>query len=107
VPKFSARLTSGLGRRAWLQPDAVAETIASALEPMPAASLQTEDRMTRRVGNVVILEEEPPTTCARCKRVRETRPVLEDGTRLCHDCATPEERNAYGARLFGSPRDDH
>ncbi len=57
--------------------------------------------MTERIGDVVIIEAEPETVCARCKLAKETRPVLADGTRLCFSCATSEEKQAYGERLFG------
>lgn len=57
--------------------------------------------MTKRIGNVVIIEDEPDKTCARCKRVADCRPVGPNGEQLCFKCATPDELKAYGERLFG------
>lgn len=56
--------------------------------------------MTRRVGNIVIIEDEPDRICVRCKKITDTRDVLGDGTRLCLDCASPAECEAYANRLF-------
>jgi hypothetical protein len=57
--------------------------------------------MTRRIGNVVLLEKEPHVCCARCEQQRECRDIRGDGVQLCFDCATPQERKAYFRRIFG------
>jgi hypothetical protein len=61
--------------------------------------------MTRRIGNVVVLEEEPPSKCAQCGLIEETRPYGKDGERLCAHCAERPENmphvEAALARLFG------
>lgn len=59
--------------------------------------------MTRKVGKTVVIEDEPDQVCKRCNRLKETREVLVNGTRLCIDCATPAELDAYARRLFGTP----
>ena len=57
--------------------------------------------MTYRAGDLVVIEPEPPTCCARCGSKKECRDVLGDGTALCFGCATDAEKEAYGRRLFG------
>ena len=58
--------------------------------------------MTKRIGNVVIIEASPFQDCARCHKRKETRNVLGDGQQICFHCATSEERNAYAERLFNA-----
>lgn len=57
--------------------------------------------MTRRVGNVVIIEDEPDKICARCKKLTDCRPFASDGSQICLDCSTKKERDAYAKKLFG------
>jgi hypothetical protein len=59
--------------------------------------------VTHKAWNVVVIETEPETACARCKNKKECRDVLGDGTKLCFSCATSAEKEAYGRRMFGSP----
>ncbi len=42
--------------------------------------------MTRRVGNVTIIEVEPPARCELCGEVAELRPYGPHGERICHTC---------------------
>lgn len=42
--------------------------------------------MTRKVGNILIIEPEPPTVCALCGEVEETRPYGPNGENVCHGC---------------------
>lgn len=57
--------------------------------------------MTYRKGNMVVIEREPDTTCARCGHKTECRDVLGNRTRICFGCATTDEKDAYARRLFG------
>lgn len=43
--------------------------------------------MTRRIGNVVILEAERPRQCDDCGKVAELRPYGPNRSSVCHDCA--------------------
>jgi len=58
--------------------------------------------VTRRIGKVVIIEPEAWCTCARCGMRAECRDVLGNGQPICFDCATDEEKDSYGERMFGS-----
>lgn len=60
--------------------------------------------MTKRIGDVVFIVDEPDKQCARCKRVLDCRPTGPKGEQLCFSCTTPAERDAYGERLFGCER---
>ena len=42
--------------------------------------------MTRRVGNIVIIEVEDDDTCELCGKVDELRPYGPKGERICYDC---------------------
>jgi hypothetical protein len=57
--------------------------------------------MTRKIGNIVILENEPPDKCAYCGKYAELRPYGRDHARICFDCATKPENNALTERIFG------
>jgi hypothetical protein len=59
--------------------------------------------VTTRIGNAVLIESEPDTTCARCKQAKECRDALGNGTRICFSCTTAREKDAYMRRLFGDP----
>ena len=47
--------------------------------------------MTQRIGNVVLIEEEPDSRCEYCGAVDETRPYGKNGARICFDCAMKPE----------------
>jgi len=47
--------------------------------------------MTRRVGNVQVLERELPTKCSVCGRVAECRPYGPNGSQICIDCVRKPE----------------
>lgn len=49
---------------------------------------------------MVLIEAEAPEVCSRCGENKELREVII-GQRMCFQCATPSEREAYGRRLFG------
>lgn len=58
--------------------------------------------MTRRIGNVVILEEEDEQRCELCGRMEECRPAGPKGEQVCFDCAEkdPAALKVYTDRLF-------
>lgn len=61
--------------------------------------------MSRRVGNVVIIEVEAPGDCAECHETHELRPYGKNGARICYGCATkdPERtKREMNRRLFGA-----
>jgi hypothetical protein len=43
--------------------------------------------MSRRIGNITIIEGEPDGTCELCGAVDELRPYGPRGERICYDCA--------------------
>jgi hypothetical protein len=53
------------------------------------------------LGQHTVVAATATEICARCGLGRECRDVLGDGTALCFSCATSEEKEAYGRRLFG------
>lgn len=57
--------------------------------------------MTRKIGNVVIIEDEPDKRCSRCGAVTDCRPAGPKGSQLCMQCVTPAELRAYTRHLFG------
>ena len=60
--------------------------------------------MSKRVGNVTIIEVEPDGRCEMCGKVDELRPYGPKGERICYDCGmknpktTKRKMNAF---LFG------
>lgn len=49
----------------------------------------------------MILEEEPPTTCQDCGKVRECRPYTEDGHYICFQCMTSDPaKEAIATKVF-------
>lgn len=42
--------------------------------------------MTRRVDNLVIIEQELPQQCDQCGRIEEVRPYGPNGQVICWDC---------------------
>lgn len=60
--------------------------------------------MTRRVGNTLILEPEPPRECELCHEVAETRPYGPNGENVCFPCGMKDEAAAkrqMHKQLFG------
>jgi len=60
--------------------------------------------MSRRVGNIVIIEEEPEQVCLLCGRIAETRPHGPNGEEICYECGqkNPEQtERQMRIRLFG------
>jgi hypothetical protein len=61
--------------------------------------------MTRRIGNVVIIEVEQPQQCDYCGAIGELRPYGRDGAKICFPCSRLPENvdvaKAAMAKLFG------
>lgn len=60
--------------------------------------------MSKRLGNVVILEPEPDCKCELCGAVEETRPYGPNGERVCFGCGMKNEeqtRRSMRRTLFG------
>ena len=60
--------------------------------------------MSKRVGNVVLIEEEEPTNCELCGAYAETRPYGPEGKRICYDCGVKDQEatdRRMGQVLFG------
>lgn len=47
--------------------------------------------MTRRVGNVLIIEREEPQQCDMCGEIAELRPYGPNGECICFDCGMKNE----------------
>lgn len=43
--------------------------------------------MSKRVGNIFIIQEEPEGVCELCGKTAELRPYGEHGERICFECA--------------------
>ncbi len=64
--------------------------------------------MSKRVGNVAIIEDEEPTTCEQCGKNAETRPYGPNGIRVCFACAMLDEegtKRRMNQVLFGDKPD--
>lgn len=47
--------------------------------------------MTRRIGNVIIIEREPENVCELCGKTAELRPYGPGGKRICFECMMKDE----------------
>lgn len=47
--------------------------------------------MTRKIGNIVIIEPTPDAECEFCGKVDELRPYGPKGESICFDCAMKDE----------------
>jgi len=47
--------------------------------------------VTKRIGNVIILEPEQPQQCDLCGKVDELRPYGPNGSVICFDCAMEDQ----------------
>lgn len=56
--------------------------------------------MTMKLGNVVIISDEPDKKCTRCGKLTDCRDILGNGKQVCFDCATPQEQDQYCETLF-------
>lgn len=58
--------------------------------------------MTERIGNVVVIMNEPNQKCQKCGKTKETRPYGFNGMEICHDCfknGSPELRAEVDRRF--------
>jgi len=63
--------------------------------------------MTKRVGNVVVIESTDPAECTACHKTAELRPYGKDGAWVCFECAMKDEPEAVAQfnKLFDGKRD--
>lgn len=62
--------------------------------------------MSRRIGNIAIIEDEPDKRCEFCGAITDTRPYGPGYKQICNPCAQKdvagtERRMAH--KLFGEP----
>lgn len=60
--------------------------------------------MSRRIGNVIIIEAEPDMVCFLCGKVAETRPYGPNGEEICWECGQKNKEQTekmMGIKLFG------
>ncbi len=48
--------------------------------------------MSKRIGNVAIICEEPEGKCELCGKLDELRPYGPKGERICHPCAMKDPK---------------
>lgn len=58
--------------------------------------------MTKRVGDVVIIQGETPQQCDYCGVIAELRPYGKDGAAICHPCGMKPENIATTREMFDS-----
>jgi len=51
--------------------------------------------MSRRVGNIIIIEPEPDDVCDLCGKVDELRPYGPNGELICYDCGMKNQEVTY------------
>lgn len=49
------------------------------------------NEMTKRIGNVLVIEEEEPQQCDFCGQIRELRPYGPNGECICFECGMKDE----------------
>jgi hypothetical protein len=62
--------------------------------------------MSRRIGNVAVIEPEPDNICHECGKIAETRPYGPGGSEICFDCSQKMRElcdHNMGVKLFGEP----
>lgn len=47
--------------------------------------------MTKRIDNLVIIEEEPEQQCDDCGKIAELRPYGPNGSKICFECGQKDE----------------
>lgn len=60
--------------------------------------------MSKRIGNAIIICEEPEDKCELCGKIAELRPYGPNGERICFDCAMKDPETTekmMGKYLFG------
>jgi hypothetical protein len=67
--------------------------------------------MTKRIGNLIIIEPEPDDVCELCGKTDELRPYGPKGENICYDCGMKNKdvtELMMDERLFGDgPGDKH
>jgi len=48
--------------------------------------------MSKRVGNIVIIDAEPDDTCELCGKTAECRPYGPNGERICYECGMKDPK---------------
>lgn len=64
--------------------------------------------MTRRVGNVVIIEPTEDAVCELCGKVAELRPYGPNGENICYGCGEKDKaitKKKMHEMLFGIDKD--
>ena len=58
--------------------------------------------MTKRIGDVVVIEGEPDRRCELCGKEDECRPAGPKGEQVCFECAQKDQAalKRYADRLF-------
>jgi len=58
--------------------------------------------MTKRIDDIVIIEEEEPDFCEYCGKLAELRPYGKNGARICFNCGIKnrEETNKNMERIL-------
>ncbi|WP_428025057.1 hypothetical protein [Arcobacter sp.] len=58
--------------------------------------------MTKRIDDIVIIEEEEPDFCEYCGKLAELRPYGKNGARICFNCGikNKEETNKNMERIL-------
>lgn len=60
--------------------------------------------MSRRIGDIAIIEPEPDFICALCGKIAETRPYGPNGEEICFECGMKDRETTdrmMGKVLFG------
>ena len=60
--------------------------------------------MTKKIGNMIYIQEESPSVCEECGKVAEVRPYGKDGANICFDCGMKDEdrtMNNFSVKLLG------
>jgi len=47
--------------------------------------------MSKRIGNIVIIEDEPNGQCDLCGKIDELRPYGANGECICYECGMKDE----------------
>lgn len=62
--------------------------------------------MSKRVGNIPVIEAEPNSICHWCGKIAETRPYGPGFSEICYDCGMKDEpgtQKRMNHKLFGEP----
>ena len=48
--------------------------------------------MTKKIGNILVIQEEKSQQCDNCGKVAELRPYGKDGACICFECGMKDEK---------------